>query len=187
MLADFFSFSGRLGRLAFFLRSLALFVAEIVVLAVGVAVFLAARGSPGVLVVALIGALAALVFLLAVIWSSFALQARRIRDIGWEPLYVIPGWIAVMVVVEILTGGAPGSAGWNAAASHSPITGLINLAMTAVLLFWPGKPSDLDVDVFGPSGAAPKTYAPWTPAAAPSPVPTRRVSSGPVGFGRRGS
>ncbi|MFX8320120.1 hypothetical protein ABTL33_18930, partial [Acinetobacter baumannii] len=31
-------------------------------------------------------------------WLTFTLYAMRIRDIGWDPVCVIPGWIAVMII-----------------------------------------------------------------------------------------
>ena len=32
------------------------------------------------------------------IWLSFTLHSMRIRDIGWDPVCVIPGWIAVAII-----------------------------------------------------------------------------------------
>ena len=31
-------------------------------------------------------------------WMTFTLQSMRIRDIGWDPVCVIPAWIAILIV-----------------------------------------------------------------------------------------
>jgi uncharacterized membrane protein YhaH (DUF805 family) len=69
--------------------------------------------------------------------ATFTLQAMRIRDIGWDPVIVIGGWIAVMVIDVIVATKMPSLAlgpGQHATA----VSGLVNLVMTGILLFWPG-------------------------------------------------
>lgn len=41
------------------------------------------------------------------LWVSLALQAKRFRDIGWNPLDVIPGWLAVSVVDLLVAVSVP--------------------------------------------------------------------------------
>ncbi len=39
---------------------------------------------------------------------TFTLQSMRIRDIGWDPVCVIPMWIAIVVVDKLIAGKIPG-------------------------------------------------------------------------------
>ena len=41
-------------------------------------------------------------------WTTFTLQSMRIRDIGWDPVCVIPAWIAIVIVDKVVAGRIPG-------------------------------------------------------------------------------
>ena len=83
-----FSFRGRLGRLPFFLGSLALGVAAVVgLVALAAGVGVAAKRHEWGAVVLLCVALLPLA--VAGLWCSLSLHVRRIRDIGWDPAVVI--------------------------------------------------------------------------------------------------
>ncbi len=89
MFKAIFSFRGRINRLQFLLRWLGVTAALFVVVSIG---FLTG------LKVGPIGALVSIVILiaaLAYLWASLSLQARRFRDIGWNPVLIIPGWFAL--------------------------------------------------------------------------------------------
>jgi len=136
MLGFFFGFNARLGRLHYFLASLVLvviFVVLAVVLAVGLAVVPNKSGvAMGWLLVVMIG-----LFL----WSNTMLQAMRFRDIGWDPVCVIPAWIAVMVLDYVIAVRFPDYA---VTSSHSGtiVGGLINLGLCIALLFFPSGADD---------------------------------------------
>ncbi len=98
MLGFLFGFNARIGRLQYFLGSVALAIfMTMVIFAIA---FSAVHGSPG-----LHGSARAIVLsqlkwpLIAVgaifLLMSFMLQSMRFRDIGWDPVCVIPGWIAL--------------------------------------------------------------------------------------------
>lgn len=72
---------------------------------------------------------------------SFTLQSMRIRDIGWDPVCVIPTWIAILVVDFAVARKFPGL---SLGPQHygTAVGGLFNLVMTLVLLFWPSGDSD---------------------------------------------
>jgi uncharacterized membrane protein YhaH (DUF805 family) len=198
MLEAVFSFRGRINRLQYFLSCVAFGMALIVfaVLAVGL---VAAHGglqgaitaTPGLALIGLLAVLLAPVFL----WVSYSLQARRFRDIGWEPLYVIPGWIAIDIVDRLLAKGLPSLA---IGSSHdvTPIGGLVNLALVCALLFWPGAANgefNPSVGIDWPEPEEPSRAAPVAPvrAAVParSPAPVRAAASvvpAAPSFGRRG-
>jgi uncharacterized membrane protein YhaH (DUF805 family) len=66
--------------------------------------------------------------------ATVMLQAMRVRDIGWDPVVVMAGWLAitfldVIVGVKLLGPGHYGTI----------IGGIVNLVMTGILLFWPSN------------------------------------------------
>ena len=99
MLDYVFGLNARLGRLHFFLASIALAVvmtAICFVIAMNGLVHFPKGAQPqlswAMLSWPIIGAVA--FFMVA----TFTLQSMRIRDIGWDPVCVIGGWIAIMVI-----------------------------------------------------------------------------------------
>jgi len=135
MLDIVFGFNARLGRLQFFLSTIAL---AVVMTAICFAIFASgsihvAKGAQlswGMLGWPLLGA--ALFFMVA----SFMLQAMRVRDIGWDPVLVVGGWIAISVINAIVAMKLPALS-----QSVGAMTGLVNLGMFGVLYFWPGSDS----------------------------------------------
>lgn len=67
----------------------------------------------------------------------FMLAAMRFRDIGWDPILMVSGWIAVTALDPVLASRVPAMA----LEKHdgTVIGGLINLILTVILLFWPGS------------------------------------------------
>lgn len=189
MLHNILGFGGRMGRLEYFLVSLVfgLFMSLFVLaLTLGLVPHGVTRGSAGSTAYLLILLLAVLPIYL---WFSLALQAKRFRDMGWDPLYVIPGWIFANMV-----GGALFMAFLTV---HSiPWIGLLfNLFMSCALLFWPSAPTGVQ-DWGGtypgsPPGPefSPRTSRAPEPARAPRPAPpawSPPAAAAPSGFGRRG-
>jgi uncharacterized membrane protein YhaH (DUF805 family) len=188
MLETVFSFRGRINRLQYFASVVALGAALIVpVLVIGLG--LLAHGGVGAKPPLATLALMGLFFLLSIppfLWVSFSLQARRFRDIGWNPLYVIPGWMVFQVFDRVLAQFVP-------ALSIGPlhyqtwIGLLVSLTLGGALLFWPGRAEDDAPPGIGaswlrpsePTPAAPATTATYTPAPSPAAASTPR-------FGRRG-
>jgi hypothetical protein len=78
------------------------------------------------------------VIVLAVLFCliSLTLQSMRIRDIGWDPVCVVPTWIALMALDYAVAHRFPGL---SLGAEHygTAVGGLLNLGMTLALLFWP--------------------------------------------------
>src|SRR4051812_31477309 len=94
MLGFIFGFNARLGRLQYFLASLGLAVVSVVLIVV-VAVGLAAMAPQKS---ALAISLPIMVVIGLCLLANLMLQAMRFRDIGWDPVCVIPAWIAIMVL-----------------------------------------------------------------------------------------
>lgn len=133
MLDLFFGFNARLGRLQYFLACMALGVVMVMV-----SFALIASGSIHVPRGAHVSwqmlgwpAMAAVVLFMVV---TVMLQAMRVRDIGWDPVVVMAGWLAI-TFVDVIVGVkllGPGHYG-------TIIGGIVNLVMTGILLFWPGN------------------------------------------------
>ena len=64
------------------------------------------------------------------------LQSMRIRDIGWDPVCVIPAWIAILIVDKVVAGKIPA---WSLDHEHNGtvVGGLVNLGLVLALMFWP--------------------------------------------------
>jgi hypothetical protein len=77
--------------------------------------------------------LAAIVFFAL---ASFTLQSMRIRDIGWDPVCVIPAWIAIVIIDKLIAGKIPA---WSLDHQHNGtvVGGLVNLGLVLALTFWP--------------------------------------------------
>jgi uncharacterized membrane protein YhaH (DUF805 family) len=140
MLDYVFGLNARLGRLQFFLASIALAVVMTVIcfaIAMNGLVSFPRGIRPEQMSWAILGwpiLGAAAFFMLA----TFTLQAMRIRDIGWDPVIVIGGWIAIMVIDVIVATKMPSLA--LGPGQHATIvSGLVNLVMSGILLFWPGN------------------------------------------------
>ncbi|UFZ08519.1 DUF805 domain-containing protein [Bradyrhizobium ontarionense] len=148
-----FGFNMRLGRLQYFLASLGLgvvFIVLAVVMAAGLGAVTAQTSALAISwpIIAMIG-----LFLIA----NLMLQAMRFRDIGWDPVCVIPAWIAVMVLDYVIAGRFPEYA---ATSSHHGtwVGGLINLGLSVALLFFPSGADDAQA-----SGGPPVSRTPSAP------------------------
>jgi uncharacterized membrane protein YhaH (DUF805 family) len=204
MLAAVFGFGGRLNRLRYFLSCLALGGVFGVLAVIAVIGLLAGHsgGAPvseeDLLKAFLPLAIFAIPAFGAYLWISLSLQARRIRDIGWNPVYVIPGWIGLMIVDRGVALAVPSLA--LTPHGGTLLGGLFNLAMGAALLFWPSagpseprSPANINWE-FPDEPRTPATIrrVVATKVAAPiaaEPVraaPVRTINPGPPAFGRRG-
>ena len=115
-------------------------------------------------------------------WLTITLQSMRIRDIGWDPVCVMPAWIAAAIVDGLVAAKFPAI---SLANEHGTIVGaLINVSLILALLFCPSGAQD---------SPAPTSDE---PVRTPDPPPHRPVADPPAaprisrpatsGFGRRG-
>ncbi len=193
MFGAVFSFGGRLNRLQYFLGCVGLGMAGVVALVVLFVAVLgsygAAKAGGGAGALAALGPalLLALPLLAAWFWISLSLQVRRFRDIGWNPVFVVPAWIGFSVIDSLVASASP-SLGVGPL-HHNTIVGvLINLALGCVLLFWPGRSWDDYAPVLVADERAPP---PPASRAAPPPAAATRAAApaatAPPSFGRRGT
>ena len=187
MLEAAFSFQGRLNRLQYFLGCMALGLGAGVIT---VALFLGfiRSGGPDAMAQALIPlGLLVLFGLPLFLWISFSLQTRRIRDIGWNPLYVIPGWILVGVVDLMIARAVPTLA-LTKLHNQTAVGALINFGLSCALLFWPGRAEDDGYSLPDDRAwsQADEPAPPMTPAPVHSAPTSYGVRPAGGGFGRRG-
>lgn len=153
MLGFVFGLNARLGRLHFFLASIAL---AIVMTAICFAIAMAVlrTTSPSMIrpedLTRNWAIIAAMVFFGV---ATFMLQSMRIRDIGWDPVCVIPAWIALMIVDHVVAGRFPT---WAIGQEHQGtiVGGLVNLALLLALTFWPSAESEAYTNPFEPPARA---------------------------------
>lgn len=177
-----FGFAGRIGRLEYFLLTILLAVvmtALVLTLVWGLASHYpmspGATEPPSTLII-LIVAIVGPIFL----WFTLALQAKRFRDMGWNPLHVLSGWIAAIVIDTFIAYSVPSLA--LESGDGTAIGALINLVMFGCLLFWPSMPAGSDDSYHTiPSRERP---APVVPPPARSDL---FAAPAPSGFGRRRS
>jgi len=137
-LGEIFGFDGRINRIGYLWRSLVAGVG-IAALSVGALMVTAFVLRPDS--VAGAEAMSQRLVLGAVLlglWSAFALATRRLRDMGLEPTYVVPGyaalWVVNTVLLEPLSRIQQGQLGPLEAA-----WAVGQWLVTLPLLFWPSR------------------------------------------------
>ena len=120
-------------------------------------------------------------------WVTFTLQAMRIRDIGWDPVCVIPGWIAAAIVDGMIAGKFPS---WSLGHEHrgTVVGAVINLVLFGALLFWPSGDYDESSPTFEVASRKPEgaMLRPSTGRSAASAPAARIAQATRAEFGRRG-
>ena len=176
MLGFLFGFNARLGRLHFFLGTIAV---AVLMTAICVAIAGHALTSKGAIPSLTSGPVIAAAVLFG--WLSFTLHSMRVRDIGWDPVCVIPAWIAATIIDGLVATKIPAiSLGQG---QHGTIVGaLVNLALLLALLFWPS--SEHEQEDPAPTSGDPFRM-PDLPSRSPAAPASRaaRVANGE--FGRR--
>ena len=106
MLGFLFGFNARLGRLHYFLSTIALAVVMTAVCFV-IVMYVSQHGprvhSSADLMILWPTKLAIAAFT----WMTFTLQCMRIRDIGWDPVCVMPAWVAILMVDKVVADKFP--------------------------------------------------------------------------------
>jgi uncharacterized membrane protein YhaH (DUF805 family) len=177
MLGFLFGFNARLGRPHYFMATIGLAVLMTVICFV-IAGQAHLPGQP-FSSADLMGwpTVVAIVFFAGV---SFTLQSMRIRDIGWDPVCVIPVWIAILIADKLIAGKIPA---WSLGQEHhGTIVGLLfNAALFVAVMFWPS--GDYEGAAFDATPGKPGTPSRGDGAAA---VAAARIMRGAgAGYGRR--
>ena len=180
MLGFLFGFNARLGRLHFFLSTIVVTVLMVVIyLAVIAYVF---QTTPkGTMPSPTSGPFFAAAVFYG--WLTITLQSMRIRDIGWDPVCVMPAWIALAIVDGLIAAEFPAI---SVGHEHGTIVGaLINLSLILALLFCPSGAEDNSSSRYDELFRTPEAPPPPSPVATP-PAPSQTARVANAGFGRRG-
>jgi uncharacterized membrane protein YhaH (DUF805 family) len=141
MLGFIFGLNARLGRLHFFLATVVLAIV-MTAICFAIAMLVLRTSSPGAIRPEdLTGSWAIIAAMVVFGLATFTLQAMRIRDIGWDPVCVVPAWFALVVVDHLL---APRFPAWAIGPEHqgTMVGAIVNLALMLALMFWPSASSE---------------------------------------------
>lgn len=147
MLGFLFGFNARLGRLHYFLATIgvAIVIASLCFAIAPIVYQNMPRGLPPSFERMPWPVIAVVAFSML---GTFSLQCMRIRDIGWDPVCVLPTWIAIIIIDRLVATKFPA---WSLGPEHNGtiVGGLISLGMWLALTFWPSaeyiaKPPSLD-------------------------------------------
>jgi uncharacterized membrane protein YhaH (DUF805 family) len=137
MLRSLFGLKGEVGRLAFVGWNLALFLAAILVTLVFVAVQYALAFAFGLRSQAaswVMAGVTAVLVLVPYLWVGIALQAKRLRHMGWPPVPILVGLLALTAAEMALRARMP-------IPLPDPLSrySLIQILAYLVLVVWPGR------------------------------------------------
>lgn len=139
MLGYLFGFNARISRVPFVLCTLVL-GCGLMLLAYGLTGTPPGFGRTDVLLAQAVNNGPMLIVFFAALAVSFMLQSMRVRDIGWDPICVMAGWIALVVIDRTMATKFPQWA-LNQLHTGTPIGGLISAALMLVLFCWPSSQS----------------------------------------------
>jgi uncharacterized membrane protein YhaH (DUF805 family) len=159
MLGFLFGFNASLGRLHYFLATIALAIG-MTAICFAIASYIFQNAPRGTLQSESLMTWPTFVAIGFFAWMTFTLQCMRIRDIGWDPVCVIPAWVAILIVDKLVAGKIPA---WSLGHQHNQtvVGALVNLALVLALTFWPGGDYERPFnDAYRtPDKPAPKTVA----------------------------
>ncbi|WFU77337.1 hypothetical protein QA645_22535 [Bradyrhizobium sp. CIAT3101] len=138
MLDLVFGLNTRLGRLQFFLATLVLAVVMTAICFVVAMSVLRNVNSANIRPDDLLkngGIIAAMAFFAI---ATIELYSMRFRDIGWDPVCVVPAWIALMIVDYVVAMKFPAYA-LGQEHTGTVVGSIANLVLTLALLFWPSR------------------------------------------------
>jgi uncharacterized membrane protein YhaH (DUF805 family) len=147
MLDYIFGFNARLGRLAYFGANVAVFVIATLVFAALIMANLHPMPARRLASFADIQTWPMMIAFIAFILIGISLQCMRIRDIGWDPICVIPAWIAALLIDCSVAMVVPE---WSIGPERfsGTIAGpLIKIAGGLVLTFWPSGSRETSMQV----------------------------------------
>jgi uncharacterized membrane protein YhaH (DUF805 family) len=179
MLGFLFGFNARLGRLHYFFATIGLAVVMTIICFAIAQHLIHSVPSAALSSAALMTwpTLAAIVFFM---WMTFTLQSMRIRDIGWDPVCVIPAWIAILIVDKLIAGKIPA---WALGPDHhgTIVGALTNFVLILALMFWPS--GDYQGPTYDETPRKPNKPSARTDATSVAAARLARVSG--AEFGRR--
>jgi uncharacterized membrane protein YhaH (DUF805 family) len=158
-ISELFGFEGRIGRLGYLCRFVGVLILVLALALEGSAALMRLVRPLGLGEYDQASRSLTIAVALLVLWSNLALASRRLRDMGLEPVHILPLFVALWVVntvlLEPISRLHPGSYGmletsWAA----------LQAAAALPLLFWPGRASPRTIPA-GYEPAGPTAYLDW--------------------------
>lgn len=179
MLGFLFGFNARIGRLHFLCSTLVVTIMMVVVYAAAIA-YAFQTAPKGTAPSPTAGPIFAAAIFYA--WLTITLQSMRFRDIGWDPVLVMPAWIAVVIVDGLVATKFPAM---SLGHERGTVFGaLVNLSLILALLFCPSGADDSPAPTLDERFRTPDPPPPRPVVEAPAAPQISRPANG--GFGRRG-
>jgi uncharacterized membrane protein YhaH (DUF805 family) len=177
MLGFLFGFNVRLGRMQFFLATIVLAIVMTGICFAIASYFYPYNPRAALPSAALIG-WPVIVAGLGFAYMTFTLQSMRVRDIGWDPVCVIPAWVAILIVDKLVAGKFPAWA-LGQDQNETIVGAAVNLVLLLALMFWPS--GDHDGAALGEAAGRPDKPAPTARAASVAAERLARVSGSDSG------
>jgi uncharacterized membrane protein YhaH (DUF805 family) len=176
-------FQCRLGRLHYFLSTIGL---AVVMTAVWFAIAsYAIQNTPrGMDPSANLIGWPVIVSIVVFMWVTFTLQCMRVREIGWDPVCVIPAWVAILIIDKLVAINIPT---WSLGSEHNGtiVGALINFALVLALTFWPSGEHEGPMPTSGETRRKPPEPLRSQGTASASAARIARATGTATGFGRR--
>ena len=179
MLGFLFGFNARIGRLHFFCSTLVVTIMMVAVHAAAIA-YTFQTTPKGTMPSPTAGPIFAAAIFYA--WLTITLQSMRFRDIGWDPVCVMPAWIALVIVDGLVATKFPAMS-----LGHERGTAFgarVNLSLILALLFCPSGADDSPAPTLDERFRTPDPPPSRPVVEAPAAPQISRPANG--GFGRRG-
>jgi uncharacterized membrane protein YhaH (DUF805 family) len=178
MLGLLFGLNTRIGRLHFFFSTIVL---AVVMTAISFGIAMSAY--PGAQTPLSLAEIRWPLIVVAVLFGliTVTLQSMRIRDIGWDPVCVIPGWFALLIIDGLVATKFPA---WSIGSDHhaTAVGALVNLGLMLALTFCPSDEFESPTPTFG-GASIPSTPSRGRAATSLTADRIARVAGGQ--FGRR--
>ncbi|KJC57196.1 hypothetical protein UP10_29390 [Bradyrhizobium sp. LTSPM299] len=170
MLGYLFGFNARIGRLTFVVGTFGLCIGFALILA---AIIGSLPRNHDVLLAQAANSPQIVIAFFAILAINFMLQSMRIRDIGWDPVCVMVGWVALVVIDYVVAGKFPEYA-LTYQHTGTVVGALVNAGLTLALFFWPGGYSE-DAPA-QPRGRSGTSDGAWRKPTAPPAAATNRIA-----------
>lgn len=148
MIGLLFGFHGRIARPEYILTSCALLIIVALLYAMiiaGLTPIPAVHGDHAASEAMLRPSLLAVVAIApVVIWFAVMLQARRLRDMGWNPALVMPAWVVLLAGDKVAADAVPVLAIGYVPGFSTLLGVLLHLAIGLCLLSWPSAAAPAD-------------------------------------------
>jgi len=158
LFGDYLGFDGRIGRLGYLWRSIVVALVIGVLAVVGTFLFSGVLQPSGVREADVEPAALKAAMLMA-LWTGFALSTKRLRDMGFEPVYIVPVYAALWVANSQLL--LPLSRTVPSFATVETAWIALQWAAAVPLLLWPSRDKPQPAPAYGYEPVHHTAYLNW--------------------------